>query len=67
MNNLELWQQIISVVLIAEGITLALIVGIVLLFRRRLTLILSSLISSLAFRLMARSFQGATKTEQEED
>jgi ABC-type branched-subunit amino acid transport system permease subunit len=66
MNNLELWQQIISVVLIAEAITLALIVGIVLLFRKRLTLIVSSLISSLAFRLMARSFQDVTKTEQED-
>lgn len=66
MNNLELWQQIISVVLIAEGITLALIVGIVLLFRKRLTLIVSSLLSSLAFRLMARSFQDATGTEQED-
>lgn len=66
MNNLELWQQIISVVLIAEGITLALIVGIVLLFRKRLTLIVSSLLSSLAFRLMTRSFQNITKTEQED-
>lgn len=66
MNNLELWQQIISVVLIAEAITLALIVGIVLLFRKRLTLIVSSLISSLAFRLMARSFQDVIKTEQED-